>query len=886
MSGDNTIDTISIDVVSSSDNATKDIDTLIAKLDKLQSVLDSSKAGKLVEVLNQVGSAVDDLHKKLSNLNSINFEELSNNLKSVINNANKVANEVANAEGTTKSTKRKNSEPKEEIESDDIKPAKNIFVLLGRAGMQASMLIGSGFKTAFQGAIGGTKKFGNLAVKTFGNGVKSAGKFATRLLNIGKNTAKVTGNFAKFTSKIKIMSLALLGARSAFTAIRKAASEYMNYDTALSDTLQNNWAVLGSILAPVLEKVISLFSTAVAYIANFIKILTGIDVVARANSKALDKQSASAKNALGNLAKFDDLNTVDFGDSNKNSLPTLTIDQVDTSPLDIFIAKIKEQDWYGLGMEISREFNEGLASINFDKFIEKASQFGTNFSDLLNGIFDGMDWKQLGTKVGQGLEGITEALYNFMYNTNWNVFGSGIGTSLVNSLNKVNFSKVGAVLVGKFNIAIKTLIGFVSTPGIWTTLGSKLADGFNSAWNSIDWNGLGKLFSDGIIGLLDTTITFIEKFDWASIGKAIGTFLSQIDWGTIFINLLQLLSDTVMALWDTAVGVGVGIAEGIFSGIDSLNDKIGPDIFKALAIALGVLTAALAAYRIQSNLAAIQTGITNGLLTLHTTITKIATAATTAFGAVMTFITSPITLVILGISSLIAIIVLLVKNWDKVTEVAGNVWNKVTEIWGNVKDWFSEHVTTPVRNTFTKVKDTIVNTFTDAKNKIIDTFRGVSSWFSEHVTNPIKNAFSGMWDGIKGILNRLIDGVNKVIGGVNKIKFDVPDWVPVIGGKRWGFDIKTIPKLATGTNKIEYEGLYHLHKDEAVVPKKYNPAVNNKAYEQGNSNVVNAIYTLIDVVQNMETTNIVNVDAEQVYKKTSKYANRKTNKYGVVVDDI
>lgn len=886
MSGDNIIDTISIDVVSSGDNATKDIDTLIAKLDKLQSVLDSSKAGKLVEVLNQVGSAVDNLHKKLSNLNSINFEGLSNNLKSVIDNANKAANRVANAEGTTKSTKRKKSEPKEEIESDDIKPAKNIFVALGRAGMQASMLIGSGFKTAFKGAIGGTKKFGNLAVKTFGNGVRSAGRFATRLLNIGKNTAKVTGNFAKFTSKIKIMSLALLGARSAFTAIRKAASEYMNYDTALSDTLQNNWTVLGSILAPVLEKVVSLFSTAVAYIANFIKILTGIDVVARANAKALDKQSASAKNTLGNLAKFDDLNTVDFGDSNKSSLPTLTIDQVDTSPLDIFIAKIKEQDWYGLGMEISREFNEGLASINFDEVIEKASQFGTNFSDLLNGLFDGMDWKQLGTKVGQGLEGITEALYNFIYNTNWDVFGFGIGTSLVNSLNKVDFSKVGAVLVGKFNIAIKTLIGFVSTPGIWTTLGSKLADGFNGAWNSIDWNGLGKLFSDGIIGLLDMTITFIEKFDWASIGEAIGTFLSQIDWGTIFINLLQLLSDTVMALWDTAVGVGAGIAEGIFSGIDSLNDKIGPDIFNALAIALGGLTAALAAYRIQSNLAAIQTGITNGLLTLHTTITKIATTATTAFGAVMTFITSPITLVILGISSLIAIIVLLVKNWDKVTEVAGNVWNKVTEIWGNVKDWFSEHVTTPVGNTFTKVKDTIVNTFTGAKNKITDTFKRVSSWFSEHVTNPIKNAFSGMWDGIKGILNRLIDGVNKVIGGVNKIKFDVPDWVPVIGGKRWGFDIKTIPKLATGTNKIEYEGLYHLHKDEAVVPKKYNPAVNNKAYEQGNSNVVNAIYTLIDVVQNMETTNIVNVDAEQVYKKTSKYANRKTNKYGVVVDDI
>ena len=51
----------------------------------------------------------------------------------------------------------------------------------------------------------------------------------------------------------------------------------------------------------------------------------------------------------------------------------------------------------------------------------------------------------------------------------------------------------------------------------------------------------------------------------------------------------------------------------------------------------------------------------------------------------------------------------------------------------------------------------------------------------------------------------------------------MPDWVPAIGGK--GINIPLIPKLATGTNYIAREGLAYLHEGEAVVPKKYNPAL-------------------------------------------------------------
>ena len=39
------------------------------------------------------------------------------------------------------------------------------------------------------------------------------------------------------------------------------------------------------------------------------------------------------------------------------------------------------------------------------------------------------------------------------------------------------------------------------------------------------------------------------------------------------------------------------------------------------------------------------------------------------------------------------------------------------------------------------------------------------------------------------------------------------------------FAYKRFPRLATGTNYVEKEGLAYIHEGEAVVPKKYNPAI-------------------------------------------------------------
>ena len=104
--------------------------------------------------------------------------------------------------------------------------------------------------------------------------------------------------------------------------------------------------------------------------------------------------------------------------------------------------------------------------------------------------------------------------------------------------------------------------------------------------------------------------------------------------------------------------------------------------------------------------------------------------------------------------------------------------------------------------------------FNDAWN-LIKSFgtkiaNGASSLWSK-----IKSGASSMWEAVKqsgrnsinGIISIVERGVNFIVNKLNKISWQVPDWVPAIGGQRWGFNLPTvsIPRLATGT----------------VVPKNY-----------------------------------------------------------------
>ena len=113
----------------------------------------------------------------------------------------------------------------------------------------------------------------------------------------------------------------------------------------------------------------------------------------------------------------------------------------------------------------------------------------------------------------------------------------------------------------------------------------------------------------------------------------------------------------------------------------------------------------------------------------------------------------------------------------------------------------------------------------DYWNGLKTTFNGIITFLNgafagnwRQAWNGIKQILSGVWQMIVAVVkapinqiiamvNSMIDavtsGINAVIGALNSIHVRVPSWVPVYGGRRFGFDIdrvsaRHIPYLATG----------------------------------------------------------------------------------------
>lgn len=84
---------------------------------------------------------------------------------------------------------------------------------------------------------------------------------------------------------------------------------------------------------------------------------------------------------------------------------------------------------------------------------------------------------------------------------------------------------------------------------------------------------------------------------------------------------------------------------------------------------------------------------------------------------------------------------------------------------------------------------------------------GLKGFLQTDVAEPMNTGFQDIANMLIGFLNKVIDAaaqtVNMVIDALNQLAFTVPIWVPLLGGKRFGFDLHhvsapQIPYLAKG----------------------------------------------------------------------------------------
>lgn len=175
--------------------------------------------------------------------------------------------------------------------------------------------------------------------------------------------------------------------------------------------------------------------------------------------------------------------------------------------------------------------------------------------------------------------------------------------------------------------------------------------------------------------------------------------------------------------------------------------------------------------------------------------------------------------------------------WDKILEFVAVLIENATKIYNQVISpiikWLQKTlypIIVTVINTIWNVVSDVIGFIVDIIGTIIDACKGVADFLTGIFTHDWQQAFDGLQeisdsfvnagialfegavnivvDLINGLLEYVVVGINTVIKALNSISFDVPDWVPLVGGKHFGINLSpltapklpklTIPRLATG----------------------------------------------------------------------------------------
>lgn len=685
--------------------------------------------------------------------------------------------------------------------------------------------------------LGGVVSKVSDGVKKGVNGLKKIKNFIggvlSKLKNLRAGANKTSSGFSNLlkTMRQMVLSMAVFQAMSKGVEFLKSglqnlavySKEYnKNMSALVSSTgmLKNSLAVafapIISAVIPYLVKLLDWISAAANAVSRFFAILGGKKTYTQAIKQnknyaaSLNNVGKSADNAKGSLAGFDDLDVLQKNDasgsgggSSSGGADGSGFEQADVGVVsdwaEQFKSAVDSGDWYGVGSLVAQKLNEALSAIDWGFIQTQAANFAINLANGLNGFVSGLDWNLIGTTIGNGLMTGLLFAYTFLTTFDFETFGTKIAEGIEGAITPMLFVTFGMTLASALMAGINTAYGFVTSYD-WSGLGSSIAAGISTFFSSVDWGKLGLTVGGLILGLLDTITTAIEETDWQQIGEDVATFLGSIDWGEIFSALGEGVKDALEGIYEFLVGV--------------TQNETAATIIEAVAIAIGILAGIVVTL--------------NTVMGIYNTIMGIADLVTAPLALT-------ILIVIAAIAAFIAIGVLLYQNWDTIKEKAVEIWGKIKEFISNAIEKVKEVISNVINkiketwsNIWGKIKDTASKVWDGIKSAITGTINGIKTGIS-NTLNAIKsvwdkiwgglkttvtNIFDAIWGAIKGVINSIlggiegmangvIGGINTVIGALNNLSFDVPDWVPVLGGKTFGFNITelskvSLPRLANG----------------------------------------------------------------------------------------
>ena len=619
------------------------------------------------------------------------------------------------------------------------------------------------------------------------------------------------------------------------------------------NNLKEAGMVLGQLFTPLLQKVMPILNGVtiaikrlLLNIAQFFGIKLNFNEFSQGFSNtedniddmsdSLDDMSKSAKKAKAGLRGFDELKTISSssgGASDKNA----------TGGIDLTDEILKATSEYEKIWEEAYKKMESRAEKFADRIEKSLKPIKKLFKDISIG-----DWFAVGEDVTTIVVGINDFLARAISSVNWKLVGENIGKFL----NGIDWKKIaesfGRLFWTAINAGIDLWKGMFSVAPVETGILSALA-GISIASGAL--SGLSTLFAN-LSTFISPIITSIESLGGAisSIAGIIGglstSVLAIVGIFAVFVagmtaviatndNLRASLKDAVSTVSDALKPAFQFVADKVLpdlkKGWNSLLDALEPvgeylegvftDIWEQMIIPIleklgtEVLPVVVDVAKDLWN---------NVLVPFGSFLMSVLKPAIKVIVDVLTVLWKNVTLPLAqAISG-----VFLTAFKSVVTLYKENVIPKVQFLievfeflWNNILSPFASWLTVRFGPIFKSVFEGIkksVNGISTILQGVITFITGAFTADWKLAWNGLVSAFKGIWDTIEGIaktpinaiigyINGMINGIEKAINNiskvVNELSFDVPDWVPGIGGQKFSFDMATVDLpnveyLATG----------------------------------------------------------------------------------------
>ena len=781
---DNTIDSLQIEITSTTTDAQRGLTKLKNSLQKLTDMsnaianMNGDGISKLksmaqgVEALANAGSnpglsaAVSELKK----LSKIDFANLGTGSEKISEIADKVG-EISNANPTANITI-----PDVSSETVDIAPgvdveetagkllrlkevATNVFSGIKSGASSVFGTIGKIIGGAFKGAATVIKGVGTAAKTVFG-AVKKLGSYIG-----GKLKNALSGATKKFTGFVRSMGrIAMYRAiRAILSQITQAFKDGTNnvyqYSKAIGGNLASSMdriassflyfknslgamvAPLINALAPAIEYVIDKAVALINVLNQLFAKLTGASTWTKAvktQTEYAESAGEAADAAKSLTAGFDELNVLsDSGSSGSGGgtdygsmFEEMQLDSDFATWIDQIKEAISNGDWAGVGTILGEKVNE---------------------------IIDKIDFAGIGDKLGYGIQSAFELIYNFLDTINFDNISAGLATSLNHIMEQVDFELVGQTFAKQWTILVDTLYGFVTTFD-WSKFGLAISDFINGWFNEIDLTKAMQTAQEIILGIFEALQSAIQNIEWYKIGTQIMDAIESIDWMSLLGEFGATLSDAVIGLLDLLLAA-VGetdwgkVVQDILAGLGAMLanidwgeilTKIGALIVELVVQIPGIIVGALGG--ISDLLGGLFEGF--GLDSVAGFFYGIGEKMRDAGTWLKEHLVDP---VVNWVKNLFGIHSPSTVFAEIGTFLIDGLVQGIKDTWHNIVEFFSEKIAA-LKEIFSQAWESIKSTASTAwngiKTTLSNTWEGIKSTAS-NVWNGLKTTISTTWDNIK-----------------------------------------------------------------------------------------------------------------------------------------